>query len=43
MIIDFVAIDLQKSVLSPYYYKLIELGAEPGDKVRILDFFFEYR
>ena len=23
--------------------KLIELGAEPGDKVRILDFFFEYR
>ena len=22
---------------------LIELGAEPGDKVRILDFFFEYR
>ena len=22
--------------------KLIELGAEPGDKVRILDFFFEY-
>lgn len=23
--------------------KLIELGAEPGDKVRILNFFFEYR
>lgn len=23
--------------------KLIELGVEPGDKVRILDFFFEYR
>ena len=23
--------------------KLIEVGAEPGDKVRILDFFFEYR